>query len=90
MGSENLREFLGERVEILSKGMLEEDFEGFADDIKRALGLWKAMTPPQQRSHWTKLEDVRDKVRERFAAASGAERKPHAKLLTGYNALSRP
>jgi|AntDryMetagUQ255_1029468.scaffolds.fasta_scaffold01395_4 hypothetical protein len=45
----NVREFLGERIEILSKGMMEEYFGGFADDIARALELWKAMTQAEQR-----------------------------------------
>jgi peptidoglycan hydrolase-like protein with peptidoglycan-binding domain len=87
---ENVREFLGERIEILSKGMFEEDFVGFADDITRALALWKSMTPEQQRAHWKEFEEVRNKVRARFAAASWDEREEHEDLLSGYDALSKP
>ena len=90
VAGKNVREFLGERIEILSKGMMEEDFVGFADDIDRALGLFKAMTKAEQRKQWTHLEQVRTKVRARFAAASKDERDPYAHLLKGYNALAKP
>jgi len=90
ISGENVREFLGERIEILSKGMFEEDFVGFADDITRALALWKGMTPEQQRAHWKEFDEVRKKVRARFAAASWDEREEHEGLLTGYDALSKP
>ena len=90
ISGENVREFLGERIEILSKGMFEEDFVGFADDITRALALWKGMTPEQQRAHWKEFEEVRKKVRARFAAATWYERETQEHLLTGYDTLSKP
>jgi len=40
--------------------------------------------------NWTHLEQVRNRVRARFAAASEEERADVAHLLTGYNALAKP
>jgi peptidoglycan hydrolase-like protein with peptidoglycan-binding domain len=86
----NLREFLGERIEILSVNMEEENFAGFVDDATRALAQFNAMPPDLRRQNFAQFSQVRAKVRSRFAAASVAEQVANAALLANYNAVVRP
>ena len=64
-----ISEFLGERVEILSKGMDEEDLAGFMNDARRALRQWNLMPAAQRRANFGKFVEVRNKVRARLAKA---------------------
>jgi peptidoglycan hydrolase-like protein with peptidoglycan-binding domain len=86
----NLREFLGERIEILSVGMEEENFAGFLSDATRALAQFNAMPAALRRQNWSRFVDVRTKVRSRFAGASAADQAANAALLANYNAVVRP
>lgn len=86
----NLRELLGERIEILSVNMEEEDFPGFLSDAGRALAQFNAMPPALRRENFGRFSEVRAKVRSRFAAASAADRAANAALLANYNAVVRP
>ena len=88
--SSDIREFLGERVEILSKGMLEEDMDGFASDAARAVAHFNAMTVAEQRAEWGHFTEVRTKVRQRFRAASAVDQVIHAQVLIDINAVVRP
>ncbi len=85
-----ISEFLGERVEILSRGMDEEDLAGFMDDAGRALSQWNAMPVGQRRANWSKFVEVRAKVRARLAKATALEKLPHLATLAGYNAVVKP
>jgi peptidoglycan hydrolase-like protein with peptidoglycan-binding domain len=86
----NLREFLGERIEIMSVGMEEESFAGFVDDARRALAQFNAMPAALRKQNWARFIEVRTKVRSRFARASAAEQAADAPLLVNYNAVVRP
>jgi peptidoglycan hydrolase-like protein with peptidoglycan-binding domain len=86
----NLREFLGERIEILSVGMEEEGFAGFVDDAGRALSEFNSMPAPLRRENFARFSEVRAKVRARFAAATAPEQAANAALLANYNAVVRP
>jgi peptidoglycan hydrolase-like protein with peptidoglycan-binding domain len=86
----NLREFLGERIEIMSVGMEEESFAGFVNDATRALAQFNAMPAALRRQNWARFVEVRTKVRSRFAGASAAEQAANAPLLANYNAVVRP
>jgi peptidoglycan hydrolase-like protein with peptidoglycan-binding domain len=88
--SSDIREFLGERIEILSRGTLEEDMVGFASDAARALRFFNAMTVAEQRAEWAHFTEVRNKVRQRFRAASAVDQVIHAQVLIDYNAVVRP
>jgi peptidoglycan hydrolase-like protein with peptidoglycan-binding domain len=88
--NQNLREFLGERIEILSVNMEEENFAGFVDDATRALAQFNAMPPELRRQNFAQFTQVRAKVRSRFAAATPAEQAANAALLVNYNAVVRP
>jgi hypothetical protein len=88
--SSDIREFLGERIEILSRGTLEEDMVGFASDAARALRFFNAMTVAEQRAQWAHFTEVRNKVRQRFRAASAVDQVIHAQVLIDYNAVVRP
>lgn len=87
-----ISEFLGERVEILSRGMDEEDLAGFMDDARRALREWNKMPAAQRRANFAKFQEVRNKVRARLAkAAKGAPLSAaDTATLTGYNAVVKP
>ncbi|MET0147280.1 MAG: peptidoglycan-binding domain-containing protein [Ilumatobacteraceae bacterium] len=85
-----LREFLGERIEILSIGMDEEDLTGFMNDAGRAIDEWDNVPAALQRVNFARFEEVRSKVRARLAAASGFERLPHLLTLARYEAVVRP
>jgi peptidoglycan hydrolase-like protein with peptidoglycan-binding domain len=87
-----ISEFLGERVEILSRGMDEEDLAGFMDDARRALREWNKMPAAQRRANFAKFVEVRNKVRARLAkAAKAAPLSPgDAATLTAYNAVVKP
>jgi peptidoglycan hydrolase-like protein with peptidoglycan-binding domain len=86
----NLREFLGERIEILSVNMEEENFAGFVDDATRALAQFNAMPAALRKQHFARFTEVRAKVRSRFASASAADQAANAGLLVNYNAVVRP
>ncbi len=90
MQDRNQREFLGERIEILSVGMEEENFAGFLSDATRALAQFNAMPAALRRQNWSRFVDVRTKVRSRFAGASAADQAANAALLANYNAVVRP
>jgi peptidoglycan hydrolase-like protein with peptidoglycan-binding domain len=87
-----ISEFLGERVEILSRGMDEEDLAGFMDDARRALTQWNLMPAAQRRANFAKFVEVRNKVRARLAAAAKVAplSAPNAATLAGYNAVVKP
>lgn len=86
----NVREFLGEAIEIISENMPEEDIAGFFDDAGRALHHWNSMPVAEQRTHWTRFEEVRNEVRRRHGLASPAEQATHQPILDGYNAVAEP
>lgn len=88
--SADIREFLGERIEILSRGTLEEDMVGFSSDARRALHHFNAMTVAEQRAEWGHFVEVRNKVRQRMRAASAVDQVIHAQMLIDYNAVVRP
>lgn len=87
-----ISEFLGERVEILSKGMDEESLAGFMDDARRALREWNKMPAAQRRANFAKFVEVRNKVRARLAKAAKAAPLSAADTatLTAYNAVVKP
>ncbi len=88
--SSNVREFLGEAIEIMSVGMPEEGLEGFFDDAGRALNRFEAMTDDEKRENWGRFEEVRGQVRRRFDAASSAEQATHQDTMDGYDAVTEP
>jgi peptidoglycan hydrolase-like protein with peptidoglycan-binding domain len=88
--NQNLREFLGERIEILSVGMEEENFAGLVDDAGRALAQFNAMPAALRKQNWSRFVEVRTKVRSRFAAASAVDQAANAALLANYNAVVKP
>ena len=85
-----ISEFLGERIEILSKGMDEEDLPGFMNDAARALQQWNLMPVAQQRANFAKFIEVRNKVRARLAKAPKPLSAADQATLTGFNAVVRP
>jgi peptidoglycan hydrolase-like protein with peptidoglycan-binding domain len=89
-----VRDFLGAAVEVLSRGMRPEDFgdrtSGFVADAANALARFQRMAPDEQKAFWSRFEEVRDKVRERFAAADPAVRHPSEALLRDYERVVRP
>jgi peptidoglycan hydrolase-like protein with peptidoglycan-binding domain len=85
-----ISEFLGERVEILSRGMDQEDVAGFMNDADRALVNWNLMPAAQRRANFAKFVEVRNKVRARLAKATPAEKATHAATLASYNAVTKP
>ena len=86
----DVREFLGEAVEIISLGMPEESVAGFFSDARRALRHFNRLSNAEKRTHWARFVQVRNKVRARFAAATAAEQVTHQPTLDGYNAVVRP
>jgi len=85
-----ISEFLGERIEILSKGMDEEDLAGFVNDAGRALAQWNLMPADQRRANFAKFVEVRNKVRARLAKAPHPPSAANQTLLTGFNAVVKP
>lgn len=94
-------EFLGEAIEILSVGMLEEDLEtlapgapgfvpGFASDANRAVTNWNAMPLADRQRFRNRFIAVRQRVRDRIAAGTAAQQALHAALLANYNAVVLP
>ncbi len=90
----NEREFLGARLEVLSRGMSEETFtfddDGFLADAKRALLFFGDMKPEEQSRLWPQFVEVRDKVRERFQAAPDVLQQANSALLEQYERVQRP
>lgn len=85
-----ISEFLGERIEILSVGMDEEDIAGFMNDADRAVDQWNLMPVDQRRANFAKFVEVRNKVRARLAKATPAEQATHAPTLAKFNAVVKP
>jgi peptidoglycan hydrolase-like protein with peptidoglycan-binding domain len=85
-----LSEFLGESIELISKGMPDEDVAGFFDDAGRAMNNWDLMQVADQKKNWNKFLEVRKAVRRRFAAATAIEQLIHMVLMTRYNATVKP
>lgn len=88
--SQDVREFLGEAIEIISLGMPEEDLAGFMSDARRALNFWNNMTPAEQAEHFARFEEVRDQVRRRHNAASPADQATHQATRDAYDAVAAP
>jgi peptidoglycan hydrolase-like protein with peptidoglycan-binding domain len=85
-----LSEFLGESVEIISKGMPDEDVAGFFNDAGRAIDNWVLMKLPDRKNNWKKFTSVRDAVTRRFNAATAAEKVTHKPTMDRYNAVAKP
>ena len=83
-------EFLGEAIEILSVGMPEEDFANFVDDANNAVTSWNGMPLANQRRFRARFIAVRERVRQRFAAATPAEQAANAAVLTAFNTVVLP
>jgi hypothetical protein len=88
--SSNVREFLAEGVEIMSVGMPAEGIAGMMNDARRALNRFNAMTAAERREHWGRFEEVRDRIRDRFDAASAADQTTHQGTMDGYDAVVEP
>lgn len=88
--SSNVREFLAEAIEIMSVGMPEEGIGGMMSDARRALNRFNAMTAAEQREHWERFEEVREQVRDRFDASTGAEHTTHQGTMAAYDAVAEP
>jgi len=86
----DVREFLGEAVEIVSANMPEEDVAGFFNDARRALRHWNRIPAAEQRTNWARFTQVRNQVRRRHGLATPAEQVTHQPTLDGYNAVARP
>ncbi|WP_310682884.1 DUF4157 domain-containing protein [Aliifodinibius sp. S!AR15-10] len=86
----NVREFLGEAIEIISENMPEENVAGFFSDARRALRHWNSMPVAEQRTHWARFEEVRNQVRRRHGLATAAEQATHQPTLDAYNAIAEP
>jgi hypothetical protein len=89
-GNVHTHEFLGEAVEITSALTPEEDIAGFTDDAGRALRNWNLMPLDRRVRHRDRFIEVRQRVRDRIAAATPAEQAAHAGLLAGFNAVVVP
>ena len=63
---------------------------GFANDANRALVNWNAMPLADQRRFRARFIAVRQRVRDRIAAATPAQQVVHAALLANYNAAVVP
>ena len=88
--SEAVSEFLGERVEILSVGMLEEDADGVMDDAGRAHEHWTNMTEDEKKANWAAFVEVRDKLRARFDLFTDDEKAAHQATMDAYDAEVEP
>jgi hypothetical protein len=88
--SEAVSEFLGERIEILSVGMLEEDAEGVMDDAGRAHEHWTNMTDDEKKANWAAFEEVRNKLRARFNLFTDDEKNTHQATMDAYDAEVEP
>ena len=85
-----LSEFLGEAVEIISKGMPAEGVAGFFDDAGRAIANWALMQLPDQKKNWSRFVQVRDAVRQRYNAATAAEKATNQLTMDSFNAVAKP
>ncbi len=85
-----LSEFLGESIEIISKGMPDEDVAGFFDDAGRAMDNWDKMKVTDQKKNWIRFLSVRNAVRRRFAASTVVEQAMNLPLMIRYNAALKP
>lgn len=101
IGNRQTQEFLGEALEIESRGMPQENLEtlapgaagyiaGFADDAGRAITNWNAMPLADRRRFRQRFISVRRIVRRRLAAGTPAQQALHAPLLANYNAVVLP
>lgn len=88
--NQDVREFLGEAIEIVSAGMPPEGLAGFFNDARRALFHWNRIPAAEQRIRWGRFTQVRNQVRRRFNAASAADQLTHQATMNGYNAVVRP
>jgi len=85
-----IREFLAEALEIMSAGMLAEGLAGLMDDAARMLRFWNLMTADEQRTHWGRFTQARNRVRQRFNNASAARRATHQGAMDNLNAVTEP
>jgi hypothetical protein len=88
--NQDIREFLGEAIEILSVGMPEEGIAGLFNDARRALNRWNLIPAVDRRARWARFVAVRNKVRQRFNGATLAQQATHQATLNNYNAVVRP
>ena len=90
----DVRAFLGEATEIISRNLPEEHFGGpaggFIQDATQALERFQRLNPSDQRVVWNQFYVLRDKVRERFSNTAAADRRPFDDLLREYMAVTRP
>jgi hypothetical protein len=83
-------EFLSEAVEITSPITPAEGLEGFRSDARRALTNWNAMPADRQVRHRARFIEVRQRVRDRIAAAPAPVDPRLTTLLADYNAVVVP
>jgi len=88
--SRNVREFLGESIELRNESMLPENVAGFMSDARRALSFWRRMTAAEQRANRQTFIDVRADVRTRFDAATAADQATHQATRDAFNGIVVP
>jgi hypothetical protein len=88
IANQDVREFLAEAVEIMSRGMLQERLAGFMDDAGRALFHFNNLPAADRTRLAARFTEVRDQVRRGFNAASAGDQATHQALMDGYNAVT--
>jgi hypothetical protein len=89
-GNLETQEFLSEAVEITSPITPEEGLGGFRSDARRALTNWNAMPADRRVRHRDRFIEVRQRVRDRVAAAPAPVDPALTQLVTDYDAVVVP
>lgn len=88
IANQDEREFLAEAIEIMSVGMLQENFAGLMDDAGRALIRFNNLPAADQARLHGRFVQVRAQVRRRFDATPAAARTAaHQATMTGLDAV---
>jgi peptidoglycan hydrolase-like protein with peptidoglycan-binding domain len=84
------QEFLAESVEMTSPITPNETLAGFMNDADRGLREWNKMPQDRQIRHRDRFIEVRQRVRDRHAAGTAAEKVTHQPTLDRWNAQVLP
>ncbi len=89
-GPLNGRVFLGAAEEVLNRRLGPEDFTAFMWTVREALDAFEQLPPKDQLALWSRFEELRGEVRDRYPQAPLRDRQQFKWVFEKVQAVARP
>jgi hypothetical protein len=84
------REFLGAAEEVLNRRLGPQDFTAFMWTVRDAVDAFEKLLPKDQLAMWSRFEELRGEVRDRYRPAPARDRQQFKWVFEKVQAVARP